>query len=210
MEEQNTSSKSWQDRMDEWKAKIEHLNVQLHLGAKEAGDIFEEQKKQLADWIHKAKKQIKDSKLISEEKTQELRTKLDELRVQAALGKAEGRDAIQEQQKKISLSMKQFRDDVEKTISIATEKEGQLEEDLKEGINDFKTRFDLFRLRSHLAQMDAEDLWNNKRKDLSSRLHNLKVTLEKEKESGSKKWKGFSKEMGEAWKHFVNAIDEAF
>ncbi|HKK88843.1 MAG TPA: hypothetical protein VJ917_08330 [Saprospiraceae bacterium] len=206
MEEQNT----WQERLKDWKAKLEHFNVQLHLGAKEAADAFEEQKKHLKDWIHTAEKQVEKSKVFSEEKTQELKTKLEELRVQAALGRAESRDALVEQQKKISHSMQHLKKDVESTLNKTKEKESELENKLKENVEDFKTKFDLMRLRSHLAQMDAEDAWDKKKKDLSVKLQQMTHKLEKGKEAGAEKWKGFSSEMGEAWNHFVKAIDEAF
>ncbi len=206
MEEQNT----WQQRLQNWKSKLEHFNVQLNLGAKEVAEAFEEQKKEVRDWVHTAQKQVEQSQVFGEEKTRELKTKLEELRVQAALGKAETRDTLEEQQQKIGQSMQHLKKDVELSLQKAAEKEGELEGQLKESVSNFKTRFDLMRLRSHLAQMDAEDTWNEKKKDLSTKLQQMKHKLDEGKITSQEKWKGFSTEMGEAWKHFVKAVDEAF
>lgn len=208
MEKQKQTT-TWKQRMQEWKARLEHFNVQLHLGAKETADAFEDQKKQLRDWVRTAQKQVERSKIFGEEKTKELKTKFEELRVQAALGKAETIDALQEQQKKLSLSMQQVKKEVDHSLKKAAEKEGELESNLKEKVEDFKTRFDLMRLRSHLAQMNAEDAWSEKKKDLSAKLQQIKHQLEESKATGEEKWKGFSSEMSAAWKHFVKAIDEA-
>lgn len=193
-------------KLEEWKAKLEHLQVQLHLGIEDAKDEFEKQKKQLEDWLNSTKHKLSDIKDITKDKATNVKSGLEELRLQAALGKAETEQAFQEQREKMSHKIHDLKHKVNEAYY---ESEGNAKEMLDEAgekLEDFHTRFDLFRLQAHLGKMEAEDAWKSRKVDISNKMEELKTKLEKGKEVSSEKWDHFSTEMSEAWKHVKKAI----
>ena len=85
-------------KLEEWKSDIESLQLTLHLGKADASDEFEKQKQNLSKWLTEAKEKLVE---IKDEKATDLKTKIEELELQAALGKAEGEDELKKQQKNI-------------------------------------------------------------------------------------------------------------
>ena len=195
-----------QEKLNNWKASAEHLNVQLHLGAEEAKDEFEKQKNKLGDWLEIQNKKLDNTKDISREKAVQIKAALEELQVQAALGKAETEDALKEQQKKLSNGIHNLKVLINKNYNRVKENTTEFTEEISETLDDYHTRFDLFRLQTHLAKMDANESWNKKKKELSAKLHDLNVNLERKKEKATEKLDDFSDEMSEAWSHIRKAF----
>ena len=81
---------------------LEDLNLQVHLGKEEAKQAFEQQKKEIGTWAQMMSDKIAASKEFTEEEIQNARVELEELRLQVALGKAETKEAIEEQRKAIT------------------------------------------------------------------------------------------------------------
>lgn len=194
------------EKLNELKAKAEHLNVQLHLGAKEAKEEFENQKKNLGSWVDVIEEKLKDFKDLGAEKTQKLKTSIDELRVQAALGKAESEDIMDEQAKKINKGIHTLKHNMADVLDASEEKAKDLSEKSKDRLDDFHTQFDLFRLRTHLGRKEVAETWDEKKKELSEKLHELNVKIDQNKEVASEKWDHFTDEVSEAWKHLTKAF----
>lgn len=192
-----------EQRLQQLRASAEHLNVQLHLGAAEARDEFEVQKKKLAELVDTAQEKLKD---FEEEKTQKLKTTIDELRVQAALGKAETEDALEEQAKKINKGLHQVKQDLSKTAHKAEGKASHLVDETKHQFDDIHTRLDLIRLRTHLGKKEVEQTWDEKKKELSHKLHEFNQKLEKGKDVAEDKWEHFADEISVAWDHLKKAF----
>ena len=203
--EENLKTKI-RSRLNNWKASAEYLHMQLHLGTKEAREEFEEQKKSLGDWIDNQSKKLQNTKDITHKKALELKASLEELRVQAALGKAETEDALKEQHKKLNESIHNLKQEINEVYGNTKGKVNEYAEEINETLDEYHTRFDLFRLQAHLAKMDSTESWNKKKKELSAKLHDLGVKLESNKEQASDKWDNFSDEMSEAWSHIRNAF----
>ena len=180
------------EKLNSWKASAEHINVQLHLGTEEAKDEFEKQKNKLGDWIDIQYKKLDNTKDISREKAIQIKAALEELQVQAALGKAETEDALKEQQKKLSNGIHNLKVLINKNYSRIKENTTEFTEEISETLDDYHTRFDLFRLQTHLAKMDANESWNEKKKELSAKLHDISISLEHKKERASEKLDDFS------------------
>jgi hypothetical protein len=194
------------EKLSDWKASLGHLNVQLHLGKKEARDEFEKQKKNLADWIDTAGEKLHNAKHISKEKALQLKAAIEELRVQAALGRAETEDALNKQQENLNKGIHNLKYKIAETYKTTKEEIDDFTDKAHDKLEDFHTRFDLFKIHAHLAKMDAGETWDKKKKELSVKLHNLNTKLEESKEVSSEKWVKFSEEMSEAWSHFRNAF----
>ena len=53
---------------------------------------------------------------------------------------------------------------------------------------DFQTRFDLFRLQLHLGKMEADENWEQNKKDIAERLSQLKSKLKTKGKEIEGKW----------------------
>lgn len=89
--------------------KLEEFQVQSSLGKAELEDKFEEIKKETREQYHNLKSEI-DSKLRSNESYNIIKSKLEHLEVQLALGKAETKDLLEEQKKNLSKAFKEVKD----------------------------------------------------------------------------------------------------
>lgn len=193
-------------KLTDWKASVEHLNVQLHLGAAEAREEFENQKKNVGSWIDTIEEKLKNTRDLGAEKALKLKTALEELRLQAALGKAESEDVMHEQVKNINKGIHNLKHSLNQTIDASEEKFHDLSEKSHDRLDDFHTRFDLFRLRAHLGKKEVEANWEDKKKELAAKLHDLDTKLDKSKHAASEKWEHFAEEVSESWKVLRNAF----
>ncbi len=164
-------------RIKGWKSLVDQLQVQLHQGAEEAKDEFENQKKNLTTWLDSVGDKLDKAKDIGSEKAQKLKASVEELRVQAALAKAETKDEIEEQQKKIAEGIHQLRHEISQTYDDSKEEFENIHEKMDDKLDDYQTRFDLFRLQLHLGKMETEEDLEQKKKDIADKLSQLKTKL---------------------------------
>lgn len=193
-------------QLDKWKSRLEHLNVQMHLGAADAADEFEKQKKKLADWSKETSEKIDTLEGVSKEKLSKLRTDLEELRVQAALGRAEAKNEMKEQQRKISHKLHEIKQELSSTVDGAKESVGEFAEEVEEEAEDWHMKFDLFKVHMSLGKAEAEQYWEDKKKELSYKMQEMQDKLERMKEDADHRWEDFSKEMSDAWSHVKKAF----
>ena len=95
----NNISEFITEKVNKIKQEFDELAVQFTLGKAEASDRFQELKKELNDKAVEWKNTIKSNSAKSTETT---KTILEHLQVQAALGKAEAKEAFDIQRKKLN------------------------------------------------------------------------------------------------------------
>ncbi|MBN1253128.1 MAG: hypothetical protein JXA16_13405 [Bacteroidales bacterium] len=204
--EESTLKEKVLKKYNQWKSEVEHLKVQLQLGATEAKSEFEKQKKSLDEWIITTKEQLSKLKNISKEKSTELRTKLEKLRALTTLGKAETEDALKEQYHKIHEGIHNIKESISKTSEDTREDIKEFAETLEEKLDNYHTRFDLLRLQLYLGKKEGKEQCENKKKELATKLHNFNTKLEAVKEVSAEKWTNFSSEMKEMWTHLKMSV----
>jgi hypothetical protein len=187
-------------RIKGWKSLVDQLQVQLHQGAEEAKDEFENQKINLTTWLDSVGEKLDKAKDLGSEKAQKLKSSVEELRLQAALAKAETKDEIEEQQKKIAEGIHQLRHEISETVDDSKEKVAGIHVKMDDKLDDYQTRFDLFRLQLHLGKMETEENWEEKKKDIGEKLSQLKTKLKTKGKELDGKWDEFSSEISEEWK----------
>ena len=105
MKDQEITSNSFTEKIKSAFNKVhqqtEELAVQFSLGKAEAGDKFDEMKKELHSKTHELKQSLAKAETFSKEKAAILKVKLEELQVQLALGKAEAKEGFEKQKKNI-------------------------------------------------------------------------------------------------------------
>lgn len=206
MEQEQTLKEKGQQKLKEWKSQAKELNHQLHLGTVETKEEFEKQKKRLTRWLDSLAQKVENSKDVTKEKALSIKSSLEELRVQATLGKAETEEHLKEQQKKIALGLHNLKQNLSEVLHSSKEGTHELVEEVSDQLDDFHTRFDLFRLQFHLGKIEAKKEWDEKKKELSHKLSVVKAKLLGAEKATSNKWEGFSSEMGDAWGHFKKAF----
>ncbi|MBT8194790.1 MAG: hypothetical protein KJO64_00045 [Bacteroidia bacterium] len=192
------------------RAKVEELELQMHLGKKESIDEFENQKKNMKDYLHGAEDNLKNAKDISADKMSSLKTKLEELKVQLALGKAETAEKFDEQKSKLQHKLNDIESDIVDLKGKADDKTVEWASGLSETFDDFKTKMDVFRLNVALGSADAKDEWKEKKEDMKQKLQALKSKLNDTTIEGGEKLNDFNAEIAESFSHFKSAFKKIF
>ena len=90
---------------DGWKSIYTDVKKQLSLHLSEAEGEYETQKVNLNNWLAKTDVKLSELQKSGKISLKEIRTSFDDLKVQAALGKAEATETIIEQQKDLNLKI---------------------------------------------------------------------------------------------------------
>jgi len=191
--------------INRWRATADDLRVQLHLGSEELSKKFEEQKKEILDWSKETRTSLKSEASIA---STEMRTKLEELEVQASLGKAESKEAIQEQRKKLTSLIREANEASIKLMGDSKKKVRQIAAKADSNFDEWHTRFDLLRLQLSLGAADASDEWKEKKEDLNKSIRNLESKLGEMSQETEEGWTNFKGEISEAWTHVKKAFSK--
>ncbi|WP_420577727.1 hypothetical protein [Ekhidna sp.] len=206
MKDELTLKEKGAKKLFEWKQFVHELNEQLHHEVSDAKEEFERQKKKLRTWLDSLENDLDHAIDVSKEKAEGIKASIEELRVQAALGRAEAEDLMHDQQKKLVKGLHDLKHKIHTLYDSSKEDAQSFKEKVEDKVDDFHTRFDLFRLQWHLGMTEARQEWKEKKKELSHRLHEVNTKLDHLEEEASDKWTGFSSEMSEAWDHFKKAF----
>ncbi|MBU3662128.1 MAG: hypothetical protein FGM41_02895 [Bacteroidetes bacterium] len=166
----NQMKDQMKDFVNNWQARLEEMQMQFSLGKMDATEAFEKQKDQLRGMLVGMKDNLDKATDMAEDKTTEMRTKLEELRVQLALGKADGMDAFEAQRKQIELAMHELYVAGKHSFSSNYEKGLEMFDRQSEA---FKTGLDIVKIQYSLAKMDAKDEAEEKRKELNDKIVEL-------------------------------------
>ncbi|MEM9051030.1 MAG: hypothetical protein AAGC47_03160 [Bacteroidota bacterium] len=192
-----------QNLYQRWKSSAEELRLQMHLGSKELSQKFEEEKKEILDWSKKAQENISTE---ASAKSQELKTKLEELQVQAALGKAETADALKEQEKKLTSLLRDVSQKSQELSDDTSEKFEEFKNDGSQLLEKWQTSFDMLRLQASLGTSEAKEEWAKKKRDFKLTINELEGKLAEAKKEGEENLNNFKKEISESWRHLKNAF----
>jgi len=199
---ETNSESTWQ----EWKAKAEALRVQLNLGAKEAADAFEEKKKDLGSW---AKSTQVNLSAETSEKAKNLATKLDELQIQAALAKAEGKDAYAEQEKRFQSTYESVKQSLSEIAKSTSDEAKGLGKKAEAQLEDWEIQRDIFRVQMNLAGKEASDEWDKRKKQISDELEVLESKIASAKEDGGETWEKTKEDLASMWNSFKSNFNKS-
>ncbi|MCB2222162.1 MAG: hypothetical protein KQI35_17395 [Bacteroidetes bacterium] len=204
---QNTINKETeQKKLNEWNSLADDLNALLHLEAAVLKDEFENQKNHLKVWLEYVNDWVSNVKDVSEEKKMQLKSSVQKLRDQVAAGKADTEDALIEQQQNISNGIEQLKINITEVYGASKTKIGNFAGEAADKLDDFHTRFDLFRLQFYLGKEEAKEDWEQKKKEISNQLQKIKLSIANGYEDRADNWDHFSDEMTDAWMHIKNAF----
>lgn len=188
------------------KTKVEELEVQLALGKAEAEDWLEREKKNFGTFLEKAKDAVEKADNIGKEKKEELLTKYEELQVQLALGKAETLEAFEAQKLKIEDAMKDF----QKVVHTVDDELSDIPGLLANIGTQLNSKFEAFEVQFELAKAESQDILEEKKKELSNQLNELKKKLENRNYLTDDQLEGFSKDITSGLSQIKNAFSKLF
>jgi len=193
-------------KLNEWNSLADDLNALLHLEAGVIKDEFENQKKHLKVWLESVNEWLSKAKDVSDEKKKKLKTSVEKLHGQVASGKADTEDALIEQQKNISNGIEQLKINITEAYESSKTKIGNFAWEAADKLDDFHTRFDLFRLQLFLGKEEAKEEWEQKKNEISEQLQKIKINIANGYEDRVDNWDHFSSEMTDAWMHIKKAF----
>ncbi len=188
---------------------LEDLREQLEADSEEVtNERLESHKSLFASFIDGSKEKL-DS-LLSGETATKVRQSLEELQVQLALGKAESREAFEEQKHKVDAALQDAEHGYEALKDDAGEEFNEWSKEFSSWKDKLQTRMDIARLQFALGTSEAKEELEEKRNDLSQRISSIKNQLDELEDEGEEKWESFSKEVGESFNHFKAAVKGLF
>lgn len=179
-----------------WKQKAQEIRVQLNLGAAEAADKYEEEKKAVRTWISETEQKIKENK---DSRLDKLKTKLEELKVQASLGRAEARDEYEEQRKNFNTKLHEARQEAKELSQKADSQAKTIGEKASQRLQAWQTQFDIFNLQLHLGAKEAGEKWDEQKGKFKSWLDNLDDQLDDLQADSKGSWESFKTEVSSSW-----------
>ena len=177
----------------------------MHLGSKELHQKFERQKKEILRWSEEAIVNLSEE---ASAKASELSTKLEELQIQAALGKAETTDALKDQEKKLTALLREVSAKSQELSQDASIKFKDFKNDGAELLEKWQTSFDMLKLQVLLGTADARDEWEEKKAEFNASIDKFEDRLSKMRNDGKKDFSNFKKEMSAAWEHVKRGISK--
>ena len=180
---------------------LEEFRLQAALGKAEAHDAFEGAKKKFNTFVHEAKLKLDNAKDVVKERSVQLKTLLETLQVQLALGKAETKEVFEEQRKKIAHALNEL-----ETLIKKNKTTDEFYTRLQMEVEKFKIKLDILKLRYDLNKLEARNEFEEKKVDFSQKLSDLKKRLEKKEGEVQDKWEHFRTEITDAYSHLKKAF----
>ncbi|MEZ4923012.1 MAG: hypothetical protein R2780_07580 [Crocinitomicaceae bacterium] len=177
---------------------LEALQVQAALGKAEASDKYEELKKKFDHFVHETKIKFEQGKEKAGDIQEEVQALLDELRVQLALGKAEGKEAFAEQKKKIVEKIRQIENKIKSNPTLNKAYAVVLVE-----MEKFKVLLEWLEQKFEEGKEVAADQFEKGKAELNSFISTVK---EKFAEADGGRWANFQDEMSQAFSHMAQAF----
>ena len=119
---------------------LDELRVKMELGKADATDYLREHN--FTEFLEKAGAKVADNQILDEEKKKSIQRKLDELRLQLALGRMDSEDAFRAQQVRISKAIESLEDDLHPLVGKAEKLIGDAGSLLAEGIGLIREKLD--------------------------------------------------------------------
>lgn len=182
-------------------AELEEFRLQAALGKAEVRDVYEEVKKKLHTYTHEAKIRVEDLKGEAQGRATQLKTLLETLQVQLALGKAETQDAFEVQRKKIEKALNELEEFVKNNKTI-----NEYYTDLLLEIGKFRIKLEILRLRFELKKLGARVEFDGKKNEFFKLFSDVKDRLENKESNAQARWDHFRDEISDAYSHLKKAF----
>ena len=153
---------------------LEHqaLALEAHLiqTKDQAMQRLEHRKEQLRELLKQVQADVQKSKEMAEQAKIEVQAKLEHLLVQLALGKAEARDAFEEQRAKTLKALSDFESIAEEKLKGATFESGKVWEELVDRTSTLEAEYEVLKDRFESEKAKQEVVLESKKEELLAKL----------------------------------------
>jgi hypothetical protein len=161
---------SFDKKLDALEHQALALEAQLTKTKDQALQGLEQRKQQLRDLLNQVQTDMQKSKDIAGQAKMEVQAKLEHLQVQLALGKADARDAVEEQRTKILKALNEFEFIAEQKLKGATFESGKVWEDLVGRTSKLEAEFEALKDRFESEKDKQQVTLEWKKEELLSKL----------------------------------------
>jgi len=169
---------------------LDELRVKIALGKMNGADLFEEMKKDLHTVFHQLSSEVKSE---GKEVADSIISKIENLQLQLALGKADALDEYEEQKSKINHSI----DDLEQNVRDARSRlsyDSRIK--IQNELEKFKLKMEVLQIRYELGRLDLKDNVETKKQKFKKEFDQLLETM---KDESSDKLEEYGKNLREAY-----------
>ncbi len=193
---------------------IEHqalaLEAQLTQTKDQAVQRLEQHKEQLRDLLKQVQTDVQKSKDMAEQAKFEVQAKLEHLQVQLALGKADARDAYEEQRVKILKALNEFESVAEQKLKGAGFESGKVWDDLVGRTSMLDAEFEALKGRIDSEKTKQQGVLESKKQELLNKLVLFKDQLKAKREVVEAKADVFETDMREGLDQIKTGFKKLF
>lgn len=186
--------------LENFKALMDELQVQVALGKKEAKDIYDKERKILADFIRKERALLRKTAEQSLKHEQDLMDKFAELEKELDQKVPTTKTKFDAYKKLLLKKIYQLEFAI-KTESYDVRKSLQKKLDL------FKTKLDGYRLQVAMSNYEHRENLQNRKIALVNQINDIR-SMVKDRQAEDRKWENFSEEISTAYKHLNRAFSD--
>ncbi len=193
-------------KLNAWEKQAEALEAQLTLTKDKALDRLEERKRQFRDVLARVDAEIGKSKAVADQARSEVRARIEQVHMQLALGKAEAREALEEQRRKILDAVAAFEKTADEKLTSAAFDAARLWEDLVGKASAVEAELEALRIRFELEAAKQQTRLDEKKQELQSKLATFRSDLKTKRQAARDKAGAFERELAAG----VEGIKAAF
>jgi hypothetical protein len=160
------------EMMAEWQKHFEEMRLQFSLGKMNAADSFEQYKKQMGYALEKLRSDIDFATDKAEEQAKELKAKIEQLRVQLVLGKADTLEAFREQREKIEAALHEVFVEGKSAYNHQFENVIRV---FNSNAHAFKSGMEIMELQFNLARMEAREEAEKTRHLINEKMNEMTI-----------------------------------
>ncbi|MDQ3050261.1 MAG: hypothetical protein M3Q95_05195 [Bacteroidota bacterium] len=153
---------------------LDELRLKIALGKMNGAELFEDIKKDLREAFHQISSEVQKEGV---DVAESVRTNVETLQVQLALGKAEALEAYEEQKTKIADAIKQLEQNVrDSRNALSSESKIKIQNELEK----FSLKMEILQIRYELGRLDLKDNVESKKQKFKKEFDELLANVQEE------------------------------
>ncbi len=196
--------------LDRWQVRAEAIESQLDASKDQSMEKVEATKRAYLKTIDKVKAGVAESKTLADAEKQRLRTRLDEARVQVALGKAETAEAFGKQREALKTELSNVEKEVDAELAAfdneVDETLDQMARDLVEAADALDAEMDAAAARLEALKAKASADVDANVAEVKRNVDEFKAKIDAKRKDASASVQAFDSEFNQGWKQIISAF----
>lgn len=187
-----------------WKERLDVLKLKLELGKMDVREELEAFESELRNYINRLENLL-DNYVKDHKQAKLIKGRLEEIQVQLVLAKADTKDLLYEETKKLRDKLYAIKwDTLDWMKTLKNEKTEELKEAIEEEMEFYTAQLEMMNVQLHLGKAEAREKWDELRAIL---LHRLQVLRYKVEHDAGGRWGEMRKEMAMRLRKWADRIE---